>query len=941
MNKLDFKTVADAALAAADNLLAEWLPGGKYKGPEFFALNPTRADRHLGSFAVNTHSGAWADYATDDKGGDLISLYAYLFTGGNQGEAFRAVSDRLNLGGFQPVERVEWDGSPKVGGKSKRDNWTPIFPIDETKLKLLSGSSSFRWSSNNRKATRRAVYRDAAGLPLMVVQRFEDDAGGKEDKPFSWCKNTAGEQEWRNRRITDPQPLYGLDGLARRPNAPVLLVEGEKCKDVAAEYDALGIYVVMSWLGGCNGWKKADWQPLAGREVLCWPDCDSQRQKLSKAEQADGVFPEMKPYLPYTEQPGMEAMLGIAQCLSEMGCTVSVVEVPKPGVWPAGYDVADVIMDNDPITTVGQMLAAAKPWGEFVEVSPAPTDNGVPAGAEAVDDETGEATPQEGGAGGVIPFDKNLKDLLSGFALIEGKVKALEIRSAVEWTKAGLEAKFGKQAVEKWLESPRKATYTQGEVNIAKQKQKLFEAETAQAGMPMMERYVYLDGSANIWDAELKRILDQKSVKMRLGDMYKMWENSPDRRVVRFENVVFEPGKELSDAYINLFEGLPMADKVELARPIAEMPNNWREVCKLYPETFPIQKLIWHLCNNDMQAVEYTLNWLAYPLQHVGAKMATALVFHGDVHGAGKSLFFEDIIKPLYGDYAATLGQSDLESQYTGNRSGKLFVLFEEIFNNRQKYDHSGAMKHMITGKTMRIEKKFIDSYEQANYINCVFLSNEVQPFKIEENDRRYFVVWPNETTPEALKREVLECIGNGGLEKFYSLLLSLPLLTSYERDFSDPDIAGGKPVKLAEPVRFDSHSKPPMTAAKQNVIALGRYSWQSFYAEWMAGEVDSLPYGCCVATDLYQAYTVWCRKTGETAISSSKFTHNVATRMTYNRAYWRWPESNRPAEKTQSRIFKPKGMVVPDGVADMDHIGRQVGKFKAELHKYLGVAAD
>ena len=41
MDKLDFKNVASAALAAADNLLAEWLPSGRYKGHEFYALNPT------------------------------------------------------------------------------------------------------------------------------------------------------------------------------------------------------------------------------------------------------------------------------------------------------------------------------------------------------------------------------------------------------------------------------------------------------------------------------------------------------------------------------------------------------------------------------------------------------------------------------------------------------------------------------------------------------------------------------------------------------------------------------------------------------------------------------------------------------------------------------------------------------------------------------------
>ena len=100
-NKLDFKTVADAALNAVDNLLAEWLPSGKYKGHEFFALNPTRADKHLGSFAVNTHSGAWADYATNDAGGDLVSLYAYLFCNGRQGDALKAVAERLRIGKFR------------------------------------------------------------------------------------------------------------------------------------------------------------------------------------------------------------------------------------------------------------------------------------------------------------------------------------------------------------------------------------------------------------------------------------------------------------------------------------------------------------------------------------------------------------------------------------------------------------------------------------------------------------------------------------------------------------------------------------------------------------------------------------------------------------------------------------------------------------------------
>jgi hypothetical protein len=75
-----FAAVNAAALPALPTLLARWLPDGRKEGQEYVALNPTRADRHLGSFRVNLRTGRWADFATtDDKGGDVVSLAAYLF----------------------------------------------------------------------------------------------------------------------------------------------------------------------------------------------------------------------------------------------------------------------------------------------------------------------------------------------------------------------------------------------------------------------------------------------------------------------------------------------------------------------------------------------------------------------------------------------------------------------------------------------------------------------------------------------------------------------------------------------------------------------------------------------------------------------------------------------------------------------------------------------
>jgi hypothetical protein len=42
-------------------------------------------------------TGRWADFATGDKGGDIVSLAAYLF-GLSQSEAARQVAQMLGLG---------------------------------------------------------------------------------------------------------------------------------------------------------------------------------------------------------------------------------------------------------------------------------------------------------------------------------------------------------------------------------------------------------------------------------------------------------------------------------------------------------------------------------------------------------------------------------------------------------------------------------------------------------------------------------------------------------------------------------------------------------------------------------------------------------------------------------------------------------------------------
>ena len=93
---IDFAEINRAALAAFPAVLARLLPGGKRVGTEIVALNPRRANRHLGSFKINRYNGKWADFASGDKGGDPISLVAYL-ADISQNEGARLLAQMLGL----------------------------------------------------------------------------------------------------------------------------------------------------------------------------------------------------------------------------------------------------------------------------------------------------------------------------------------------------------------------------------------------------------------------------------------------------------------------------------------------------------------------------------------------------------------------------------------------------------------------------------------------------------------------------------------------------------------------------------------------------------------------------------------------------------------------------------------------------------------------------
>ena len=96
--RLDFHRINAEALGCLEAICRRLLLNGRREGHEYVALNPRRGDRHLGSFKINLRTGRWADFATDDRGGDPVSLIAFI-EDCKQGEAALKLARMLGLDG--------------------------------------------------------------------------------------------------------------------------------------------------------------------------------------------------------------------------------------------------------------------------------------------------------------------------------------------------------------------------------------------------------------------------------------------------------------------------------------------------------------------------------------------------------------------------------------------------------------------------------------------------------------------------------------------------------------------------------------------------------------------------------------------------------------------------------------------------------------------------
>lgn len=417
----------------------------------------------------------------------------------------------------------------------------------------------------------------------------------------------------------------------------------------------------------------------------------------------------------------------------------------------------------------------------------------------------------------------------------------------------------------------------------------------------IVERFMPLDDGTGkfVFDTWTNKVAHREQMVTLLpagmrGDDVKRHPVWIERGACYLDQVGFDPSGKDGMVLLNTWKGWPMLPK--------------KGSCEYLLE------LLRYLCSEDPKGEEiyqWVLRWMAYPLQNPGAKMSSAIIMHGP-QGTGKSTVFQTLAK-IYGDYSTVLNQRGLEDKFNSDWSdSKLFILAEEVVTRAEMWHIKNELKELVTGDWIRINPKNIAAYRQRNQVNIAYLSNENQPLPIDNDDRRHCVIY----TPPALEEQFYDSVflelEKGGVEAFYDYLLTL--------DLGD----------------FHPKKRPPMTEAKQSLIALSSPSETRFVLEWMGGDIG-LPICPALASEVYTAYLKWCRANGESRPRPSNQFHGAVARLpgwekkkarVYSDLHFVGQTIPRPLVIPPVQAMQAAGTAQPDGTAQSQWLTTSIINF-------------
>ncbi len=273
-----------------------------------------------GSISVITHGpkqGLYSNFETGTTGGPLTLIEEQL--GLDYKDAFKWASEWL--GSDKPYVKDPALGhsqTDKQRLEAPKSEWQTVTPAP-SKAPDITTDTYLAYMLKGRTETARYTYKDAQGNPLGHVVRLEDKHGAKITPTLTYCENEKGFKAWKWQGFDSTKdangrggrPLFGLDHLAAKPGANILIVEGEKTCEAARKI--FPNHAVLTWPGGSGAVFKSNWAPINNHVKAA---------ELSRAElpASEKESPSNKPSItiwPDHDKPGVKAANQVAEQLLE------------------------------------------------------------------------------------------------------------------------------------------------------------------------------------------------------------------------------------------------------------------------------------------------------------------------------------------------------------------------------------------------------------------------------------------------------------------------------------------------------------------------------------------------------------------------------------------------------------------------------------------------
>jgi len=296
----------------------------------------------------------------------------------------------------------------------------------------------------------------------------------------------------------------------------------------------------------------------------------------------------------------------------------------------------------------------------------------------------------------------------------------------------------------------------------------------------------------------------------------KAWIKDPARRIIR--NLVYKLPEHCSDSEASLFTGFA-----------------FREYDGQDDAAVPLFMDLLRTCVGDEEpAAEYLLRYFAHIIQRPFEIPGTAVIFTSSTHGTGKDTLV-GIMRKIIGRHAAHYtSETHFWDNHDTGKEGAILIHLEEACARANKAK-AGALKALITADTISINPKGVKGYSVPNVARIIMTTNEADPVKLEESDRRFLICNPSDR---------LHARGADFWNSIQPQINSKEFLHTIGRHLESIDLTGWNPRMM------------PMTAEKEELLEDSKEVEQEFL-EWLVEEYEG-DRRCLTPNDMYREYNIW-----------------------------------------------------------------------------------